>query len=226
MAGAPDRDQPEFSRWQQIQLTAISLVGWVLVWLIGSSIRFRFEDKQKLDQLRKRGQPVIFCFWHNQIFCQTYLFRFQQIVVMTSLHFDGEYVGRIIDWFGYGKARGSSTRGAARALLELRRHLREGRDVAFTIDGPRGPRYEVKPGPVFLARNTGAPIVTLQSEPERFWQLRSWDRFRIPKPFTRTLVKFGEPIWVSADDSDAEALDALQGEMDRIKEFCEEQIQA
>jgi lysophospholipid acyltransferase (LPLAT)-like uncharacterized protein len=198
----------------------------MLVWLVGSSIRFRFEDRQKLDQLRERGQPVIFCFWHNQIFCQTYLFRFQQIVVMTSRHFDGEYVGRIINWFGYATARGSSTRGAARALLELRRHLWEGRDVAFTIDGPRGPVYKVKPGPVFLARKTGAPIVTLQSEPQGFWQLKSWDRFRIPKPFTRTLVKFGEPIWVSADDSDAEALQAFQCEMDRIRAFCEEQRRA
>jgi lysophospholipid acyltransferase (LPLAT)-like uncharacterized protein len=221
MVDTSDHDQ-RFSWWQRVKLTTISLTGWFLVWLIGSTVRFNYEDREKLDSIRDRGQPVIFCFWHNQIFCQTYLFRFQQIVVMTSRHFDGEYIGRIINWFGYGTARGSSTRGAARALLELKRHLKEGRDVAFTIDGPRGPVYVVKPGPIFLARKSGAPIITLQSEPDSFWQLGSWDRFRIPKPFTRTLVKFGEPIWVSAEDPEAETLEAFQKEMDRIRTYCED----
>jgi lysophospholipid acyltransferase (LPLAT)-like uncharacterized protein len=218
----PDSEERSgLTLWQSIQLRAISFVGWLLVWLIGTTIKFRFEDHESLDQFRRRRQPVIFSFWHNQIFCQTYLFRFQQIVVMTSRHFDGEYIGRIIEKFGYGTARGSSTRGAVRALLELKRHLAQGRDVAFTVDGPKGPAYEVKPGPVFLARKSGAPLITLHSEPEAFWELRSWDRFRIPKPFTRALVKFGRPIYISAEEGEDSGVARYQNEMDRIKLYCE-----
>jgi lysophospholipid acyltransferase (LPLAT)-like uncharacterized protein len=110
-----------------------------------------------------------------------------------------------------------------RALLEMRRHLSNGRDVAFTIDGPIGPIYKVKPGPVFLARKSGAPLITLHSEPEAFWELGSWDRFRIPRPFTRTLVKFGRPIYLSADEDVAAGLKRYQEEMDLIKQHCEEQ---
>ena len=214
--------EPKFTLWQRVQVKAISFVGWALVWIIGSTVDFRFEDRESLDQLRREGIPVIFSFWHNQIFCQTYLFRSQGIVVMTSRHFDGEYIGRIIKRFGYAAARGSSTRGAVRALLELWRHLNQGRDVAFTIDGPRGPIYQVKPGPVFLARKSGAPLITLHSEPEEFWELRSWDRFRIPKPFTKALVKFGRPIYISADEEETTCLRRYQEEMDRIKQHCEE----
>jgi lysophospholipid acyltransferase (LPLAT)-like uncharacterized protein len=164
---------------------------------------------------------VIFSFWHNQIFCQTFIFRFQQIVVMTSRHFDGEYIARIIERFGYDTARGSSTRGAVRALLELKNHLQQGRDVAFTVDGPKGPPYRVKPGPVFLARKSGAPIIMLHSEPEKFWELRSWDRFRIPKPFTRTLVKFGRPLYIPPEEEQPASVLRYQNEMDRIRAYCE-----
>ncbi len=211
-----------FTIWQRAQLAAISLLGWLLVWLIGTTIRFRFEDRENLDRFRARRQPVIFSFWHNQIFCQTYLFRFQQIVVMTSRHYDGEYIGRIIERFGYGTARGSSTRGGVRALLELKRHLTQGRDVAFTVDGPKGPPYKVKPGPVFLAQKSHAPLIILHSEPKAFWELKSWDRFRIPKPFTRALVKFGKPLFIPAGEEEALSLARYQDEMDRIKQYCEQ----
>jgi len=215
-----------FTLWQRVQLSLVSFVGWLLVWTVASTIRFRFEDRETLTGLREKRQPVILCFWHNQIFCQTYLFRFQRIVVITSRHFDGEYIGRIIKKFGYGTARGSSTRGAVRALLELKRHLSNGRDVAFTVDGPKGPAYRVKSGPVFLARKTGAPLVILHSEPADFWELKSWDRFRIPKPFTRALMKFGGPIYVSEEESERMSLERFQNEMDRIREYCERRVQA
>jgi len=222
MEANPDSDkQPDFTLWQRIEVRAISLTGFLLIWLIGKTLRFRFEDKERLDQFRARRETVIFSFWHNQIFCQTYLFRFQRIVVMTSRHFDGECVGRIISRLGYGTARGSSTRGAVRALLELSKRLAESRDVAFAVDGPRGPAYRVKAGPVFLARKSGAPIITLHSEPEAFWEFNSWDRFRIPKPFTKVFVKFGKPIFVSPEENESTSLARFQDELDRIRLYCE-----
>jgi lysophospholipid acyltransferase (LPLAT)-like uncharacterized protein len=211
----------DFTLWQRAKIGAISLTGFLLIWLIGKTLRIHFKDKERLDQFRARRQAVILTFWHNQIFSQTYLFRFQQIVVMTSRHFDGEYIGRIIGSFGYGTARGSSTRGAVRALLELNKHLAEGRDVALTVDGPRGPVYRAKAGSVFLARKSGAPIIPMHCEPEAFWELNSWDRFRIPKPFTRVLLKFGEPIFVSPQEDESACVKRFQDELDRIRLYCE-----
>jgi lysophospholipid acyltransferase (LPLAT)-like uncharacterized protein len=222
----PGAERPSgFNFWQKIEIGFIGFTGWLLVWLIGTTIRFRIEGRENLDECREQQQPVILSFWHNQIFCQTFVFRFQQIVVMTSRHFDGEYIAKIIRKFGYGTARGSSTKGAVRALLELKKHLAQGRDVAITVDGPKGPKYRVKPGIVFLARKTGAPIITLHSEPEEYWELSSWDHFRIPKPFTKALVTIGDPFYVSPEEDDMVNLARYQNEIDRVRRDCEQRVQ-
>jgi lysophospholipid acyltransferase (LPLAT)-like uncharacterized protein len=174
-----------------------------------------------LDHYRAAGQPVILSFWHSQIFCAAYFFRFQRIAVMTSRHFDGEYIGRIIRALGFHPVRGSSTRGGVQALRELYRRVTEGQDVGFAVDGPRGPAYRVKRGPLFLARRSGVPIVPFHIEPHRFWALNSWDGFRIPKPFTRALVKFGEPIQISKYEGIPQQLKKFQTEMDRLKRYAE-----
>ncbi len=192
-----------------------------MIWLVNWTIRFRVEGWEAIQEYRRRGQPVILSFWHNQIFSATYFWRFRGIVVMTSSHFDGEYIARIIHLFGYGSARGSSSRGAIRALLQLQRRLAEGKDVAFTIDGPRGPVYKVKPGPVWLSRKTQLPIVCFHIQPRKYWQLKSWDGFRIPKPFSKTLVKIGRPLTPPADGDDEAWLEVHQTEMDRLREYCE-----
>src|SRR5205814_1528691 len=118
--------------------------------------------------------------------------RKRGIVVLTSKSFDGEYIARFIQRFGYGAIRGSSSRGGSRAIVEMIKAMRRGLPTAFTVDGPRGPKYEVKAGPVFLAKKTGNPIMPFVIEPRSCWTTRSWDKMHNPKPFTRALTIIGE----------------------------------
>jgi lysophospholipid acyltransferase (LPLAT)-like uncharacterized protein len=147
--------------------------------------------------------------------------------VMSSNSYDGEYMGRIIRKFGFVAVKGSSSRNAVRALLGLRRALEEGWAVAFTLDGPRGPRYKVKPGPVALARSSGVPLTMFHMAIDKAWVLNSWDRMMIPKPFSRVLMRFGKLIEVPRDatDEDVERYQReLQDSLDRVREFAEENV--
>jgi hypothetical protein len=146
---------------------------------------------------------------------------------MTSQSRDGEFIARVIQRFGFVPVRGSSSRGGQRALLEMDELLAEGHAVAFTIDGPRGPRYVAKKGPVLLARMTGAPITAFYVAVERSWVLNTWDKLVIPKPFSRIYVRFARKIFVPPDADDA-ALERYHAEMqaalDRITEFADSQF--
>jgi lysophospholipid acyltransferase (LPLAT)-like uncharacterized protein len=144
---------------------------------------------------------------------------------MTSSSFDGEYIARIIEKFGYRAVRGSSTRGGVRALLGMHTEIEEGRSVAFTIDGPLGPLYVAKPGPVLLARNTGVPICAFYTAPERAWVLNSWDRMLIPKPFSRVSVRLGRYIDVTPNAS-REQLDQLHAAMQAALEKAQAEAEA
>jgi hypothetical protein len=147
--------------------------------------------------------------------------------VMSSNSYDGEYMGRIIRKFGFVAVKGSSSRNAVRALLGLRRALQEGWTVAFTLDGPRGPRYKVKPGPVALARSSGVPLTMFHMAVDRAWVLNTWDRLIIPKPFSRVLMRFGKLISVPADATDEEIERyerQLQESLDRVREFAEANV--
>ncbi len=146
---------------------------------------------------------------------------------MSSNSYDGEYMGRIIRKFGFVAVKGSSSRNAVRALLGLRRALQEGWTVAFSIDGPRGPRHKVKPGPVALARSSGVPLSMYHTAVERAWVLNTWDRLIIPKPFSRVLLRFGKliPVPAEASDEDLERYQQqLQDSLDRVREFAEANI--
>ena len=208
---------PGFSFFQRVQLALISNLGGLVIRLTGLTLRYEVDGE---DYFNQGPRPAIYTFWHNQIVCAVYYFRDERIVVLTSRHFDGEYIARIIKRFGYGTARGSSTRGALRGLLELKNCLQSGTDVAFTIDGPKGPRYRVKPGPLFLAQKTGLPVVPFHVEPNRFLELKSWDRLRIPKPFARIVIKFGTPFYVPEDYAEEEYLRRLQNQMDDLIREC------
>jgi len=144
--------------------------------------------------------------------------------VMSSNSYDGEYMGRIIHKFGFVAVKGSSSRNAVRALLGLRRALQEGWAVAFSIDGPRGPRHKVKPGPVALASSSAVPLSTFHIAVENAWVLNTWDRLIIPKPFSRVLMRFGKliPVPANATDEDIEHYQQeLQASLDRVREFSE-----
>jgi len=158
------------------------------------------------------GGLPIYCFWHDRIFLTTYWWRRRRIVVMTSQSFDGEYIARFIQRFGYGAARGSSTRGGVGAVVEMARLMRAGCTTAFTIDGPKGPRYVAKMGAVLLAKKSGHPVLPVTMALARHWTLPSWDRFQIPKPFTRAKVFVAEPIYVPAN-ADETALQAKRDEL-------------
>jgi lysophospholipid acyltransferase (LPLAT)-like uncharacterized protein len=146
---------------------------------------------------------------------------------MSSNSYDGEYMGRIVRKFGFVPVKGSSSRNAVRALLGLRRALNEGWTVAFTLDGPRGPRYKVKPGPVALARSAGVALSMFHIAAERAWVLNTWDGLIIPKPFTRVLARFGRliPVPLDASDQDVEHYQQeLQEALDRVREFAEANV--
>ena len=188
---------------------------------MGGLARFEVQGSEHFDAIERAGKIPIYTFWHDRIFLGTYFFRDRGIIVMSSKSLDAEYIARFIKRFGYGTIRGSSSRGGARALIEMIKTMRLGHPMAFSIDGPRGPRYEVKPGPLILAKKTGNPIMPFVVEPRRFWTLKSWDRMHIPWPFTRVAVIIGEPIYVNAKASDAEIeskLADLQTSLDDLVE--------
>jgi hypothetical protein len=174
---------------------------------------------ENLAEIESAEKLPIICFWHDRIFLGTYFWRDKGIVVLTSKSFDGEYIARFIQRFGYGAIRGSSSRGGASALIEMIRSMRSGHPMAFSIDGPRGPRYEAKPGAVLLAKKTGNPLLPFIVEPRRYWPLKSWDKMQIPMPFTRALAIIGKPIYVNAnagDDEVKQKLEELQSALDQL----------
>lgn len=223
--------QPESGprRWtlrQRIVLSLIVGAGYWFIRLLGPTLRVSVsyeEGAQKtLDQ-----RPLVASFWHSCMVPATYLFRNMGIRVMSSFSYDGEYMGRIIRRFGFVAVKGSSSRNPVRALLGLRRALAEGWTVAFTLDGPRGPRHKVKPGPVALGRSTGLALTTFHAAVDKAWVLNSWDRMMIPMPFSRVLVRVGKLIAVPTEASDADLeryTGELQATLDRVCAFAEANV--
>jgi lysophospholipid acyltransferase (LPLAT)-like uncharacterized protein len=190
------------SRWKRLQAAAISAAGYPIVGLLGATLRWRVEGLQHLESLASAGRQPIMAFWHGRILAATYYFRRRGIVVITSENFDGEWIAGIIERFGYGTARGSSSRGGRKALLQLRRDLAAGRPAGFTLDGPRGPARHAQPGAVWLASYTGHPLLPFHIEASSFWSARSWDRTQVPRPFSTNAVVIGEPMQVPPDADD------------------------
>jgi len=191
------------SRSKRLQARLISAVGYPVIAALASTFRWRAEGVEHLDAVARSGRPPIMAFWHGRILPATVYFRRRGIVVITSENFDGEWIAGIIERFGYGTARGSTSRGARKALLQLKRDMAAGKPAAFTLDGPRGPAEVAQPGAVWLAKVTGNPVVPFHIESSRHWTLRSWDRTQIPKPFATAAIAIGEPLEVPADADQA-----------------------
>jgi lysophospholipid acyltransferase (LPLAT)-like uncharacterized protein len=200
-------DERSFTRGQRFKARLIGWAGYIVISLIGRTVRWRSDGDEYLDEIYEAGRRAVFTFWHGRIFPATYYFRNRGIVVMTSMNLDGEAIAQCIQRFGYGAARGSSSRGGLRALAQLIRDIQRGRDAAFTIDGPRGPRYVAKQGPVLLAYKTGAAIFCFHISMKRRIQLKSWDEFQIPLPFTTAIVLKAPPIWVPPDATEEQLRD-------------------
>ncbi|MFM9905112.1 MAG: lysophospholipid acyltransferase family protein [Pyrinomonadaceae bacterium] len=170
----------------------------MLIGLIGRTLRIEVEGIDYITDPNIGYDAPILCLWHDRIFAGTYYFRDRGLIVMSSISFDAEYTARCIQRFGFGVIKGSSTRGGTRALVEMIRLVKKGVPMAFTIDGPRGPRYKVKAGPALLAKRTGSPMLPFSIE-TKHWTLNSWDKAQIPIPFTRARVFFSDPIFVPPD---------------------------
>ncbi len=211
----------KFSLNEKIALALISWAGSLAIRIIGPTLRPSFTYEPGTEN-EPRTRPAIYCFWHRCVFACGYLFRGHGIRVLTSRSYDGEYIARIIERLGFRAVRGSSSRGAVQSLRELQRELEQGEFVAFTIDGPRGPRYVAKPGPIHLARITGAPIFCFYVAAERAWVLNSWDAFMIPKPFSRVHCYVRSPISVSADADHDQTLAKMQKELEEARSRAEE----
>ena len=184
-----------------MMLAVVPRVVWALLWLVSRTWRFEvIAEEGVVPLLVGRGAgPEIYCFWHQCVLPCTVYFRSTGATILISRSFDGELITRILRLFGFRAARGSSSRGASGGLLGLMRVIESGSPAIFTADGPRGPIYQTKMGPIKLAQMTGAPIGAFHLEPERAWTIRSWDRFLIPKPFTRICVSWARSTRVPMD---------------------------
>ena len=166
------------------------------IMLLARSWRMRTVDEDRWRPIYEARRPHVFLLWHEALLPLLWQHRGQGVVIVVSEAREGQYLADLALSLGYGAVRGSSTRGGARALLGAVRELQEGRSVAFTPDGPRGPRRELKPGVLAAAQRGQATVVPIHAEAERAWRLHSWDRFVIPKPAARVTVRYGRPFEV------------------------------
>lgn len=197
-----------------LQKLLFVLAGALGGWLIGLyylTVRIR-TDAEVRRMLAGQVPAGIYPFWHSHQLSAVWHFRNRGIGIIISASRDGEYIARIAESLGFHTIRGSSSRGAVEALKEMIRFVKDGGALGITPDGPRGPRYSISPGALAAARATGRPIIPFAIGLSRFWEVRSWDRFRIPKPFSRGFLMLGEPMHVPAD-ADEVALKALAGQL-------------
>jgi len=201
-----------FTSRERFIIRFAGLLGFALLKLIGMTLRFQVTNPEFEEEIISAGKQPIYTFWHDRMLAGTYFFQNRGIIVMSSQTFDSEYTARCIQRFGFGIVKGSSTRGAVKGLVGMIRAMKNGAPAAFSVDGPKGPRYVAKSGPVLLAKKTGNPILPFVVECRSFWRLKSWDQLQIPKPFTRANVILTKPINVDPKASD-ETLEQLQSEL-------------
>jgi lysophospholipid acyltransferase (LPLAT)-like uncharacterized protein len=210
------------SSWsKRAQVATIAGLGYPLINALGHTLRWRTEGLQHFEAIRASGRQPVMAFWHGRILPATFYFRRRGIVVITSENFDGEWIARIIERFGYGTARGSTSHGARRAMLQLVKDMKAGLPAGFTLDGPRGPAHVAQPGAVWLASATGNPLLPFHLEASAHWSLRSWDRTQIPKPFSTVALVVGEPMDVERSTS-AETLERVRIELERRLRLLED----
>lgn len=186
----------------------IFLIHKLMAW----TIRWEFVG----ERYRPGQAPYILSFWHARILMMPYAYRGWNGSMLISEHRDGAFIADAVELMGIQSSRGSSTRGGARALLEMIRIARNGRSLGITPDGPKGPREVVQPGTVQLSKKSGLPLRAVCYATKRHWRANSWDRFYIPQPFTRGVFVIGEPVFADSDD-DAENLSRFQQAMDDVQ---------
>jgi lysophospholipid acyltransferase (LPLAT)-like uncharacterized protein len=217
-------DLSDYKLSDRVIIRAADIFFYLLIKIVCMTLRWQVRGMGHAESIYASGRRAIFTSWHACIFTASWYWRNRGIVVMSSQSRDAEYTGRFIKRLGYGTARGSATRGGGRALAEMADCLRHGMDAGFMIDGPRGPAYVAKPGAITLARHTGQAILPFHVAVRRYIELPSWDRLKIPLPFTRALVLIGEPIYVSPGASAKEVAskqEQLQSSLDGLRREAE-----
>ena len=220
-----DTRLPELPWSRRIQIPVIAAVVYSMIRLLGPTLRYEVLGWQHAEGVYTSGKRCIWAFWHRVIIPIVWWHRNHGTVVMNTTAFDGQWTRKVIEWLGFGTAQGSSSRGGLRGLAVMARRLEQGVDCAFTIDGPRGPRYVAKPGPVMLARKTGCPVMVFHIGVDRGKTFtNTWDHFLLPAPFARTVILFAPPIYVPAD-ADQQMLEAkhaeMQRELERVRDIAE-----
>ncbi len=216
---------------QRLALAVLPPIGAALIRLLGSTLRYE-EIGEPGAHADENPQTRVYCMWHRSLLSVAWHFRKRKIAILISPSFDGELIAQTIRRVGYTPVRGSSSRGGAAGLLGMQRVLDARNDdrcnyAAFTADGPRGPVYHAKPGGTKLAQQTGGGVGVFYAAPMRAWELRSWDRFLIPKPFSKIVIGWQMPVPVppEADESSLEtARRAVEGALERARRAVEEHI--
>lgn len=189
---------PVFTRKQRLQLAIIPPIAALFIRVLGATLRYRDITAPGTPVGNDIPGPTIFAFWHRTLLICAHRFRNHRIAILISSSFDGELIARTVALLGFEPVRGSSSRGGASGLRAMAQAYAEGHICAFTADGPRGPNMVAKPGPVQLAQLTSAPwIGSYHAVPDRSWELNSWDRFIIPKPFSTVTIAW--PAHTAAD---------------------------
>jgi lysophospholipid acyltransferase (LPLAT)-like uncharacterized protein len=206
---------PQTSRfsWQQrLLLITVPRLTAIILAIIGWTLRFEVIAEPNAVPATPPAKGI-FCFWHQCTLPCAWYFRKFRCSILISQSFDGELIARTLGLLGFNSVRGSSSRGGAAGLIALKGVLDTGLPVVFTADGPRGPIYQTKIGPVKLAQMTREEMGSFYLLPERAWKMRSWDRFLVPKPFTRVVVSWSRAVAAPAPDADAEILEAKRQEL-------------
>lgn len=216
-------DSPAPRRWTPKQRLIIAAARWLappLIVALGNTLDLDLPQGLPPEAAADPPHPAIYAFWHRQLLPFAWYLRHRGFGIMVSRNFDGEWIARAAQRLGFLTFRGSSTRGGREALLEMADALRAGAAVGFTVDGPRGPRFQAKPGPVYLARMTGFPLYAIHVEMPQAWEMRSWDRLQIPKPGSPITSTWSGPFFVPAN-STPEQMEAhraaLEGELNRLR---------
>ena len=225
MSAARKPETRAFSLRERLLLALVSRLAALWIAVIGVTLRFIViaEEGAQPAPLPARG---IYCFWHQCTFSAGWYFRRYNACILISRSFDGELIARTLGRLGFRSVRGSSSRGAVAGLLALRQEVARGGLAIFTADGPRGPVHQSKPGPVKLAQRTGLPIGVFHLHPQRAWRLRSWDRFALPRPFTRVVVSWARSVPVTVTNASPEDLENTRQLLDAALERARAQAEA
>lgn len=206
---------------KRAELALAPALAAALIRALRRTVRLRVHGRETVEHFAREGHRYVHVFWHAHLLLMVYSYVGPRLVFMISQHRDGELIARTVERFGYVPARGSTTRGGSAALRLMLRELREGSDIGFTPDGPRGPSRKVQPGCVAAARLGQVPLVPVAFGAERCWKLGSWDRFVIPKPGTRALLAYGKPVYADPDTPLETTREELERAMVQLEAFAE-----